>query len=222
MVEQTNPNSIVGNLQLVFLGPPGSGKGTQARLLAAEYGFRHISTGVILRGEIKAGTPIGREAKKYIEGGRLAPDHVVRILAENAIKAENNKRYILDGYPRTVQQAIWLSEFMNSQKSSLTAVINFEINSEEVVSRLSQRRIHSVTGENFHLSNKPPPEEQAEFIITRPDDQPSAIRKRLKIYDQQTRPLVDFYSSKNLLVPVSASGSFSDVTAEIRRVLHLP
>jgi len=221
MGEQTRPDIALRDHQIIFLGPPGSGKGTQARLLAAEYGFRHISTGVILRGEIKSGTLVGNEAKQYIERGQLAPDHVVRSLAENAIRAENSKRFILDGYPRTIQQARWLRDFMDSQETSLTAVINFKINNEEIVSRLSQRRIHSQTGENFHLSKKPPPEEQLEFIITRPDDEPEAIRKRLKVYDQQTRPLVEYYGSQNLLLSVSALGSFSDVSMDIRKLLHL-
>ena len=222
MRAQTTPETAEGDRQLVFLGPPGSGKGTQARLLAARYGWRHISTGAILRKEIKAGTPLGCEAVSYIEDGQLVPDEVVRTLAEQAIQAENYAGFILDGYPRTIQQALWLNEFMASQQVSLTSVINFVIENEEVVLRLSQRRIHSLTGENFHLINKPPPKEQSKFIIVRPDDQPDAIRKRLKVYDQQTHPLVEYYRGQNILLPVSALGSFSEVNEEIHRLLKLP
>ncbi len=222
MEVKTAPDNAAGDRQLVFLGPPGSGKGTQARLLAAKYGWKHISTGAILRREIRAGTPLGSEAGKYIDDGQLVPDEVVRILAENAIQEEDNTGFILDGYPRTIQQALWLREFMASRKVPLNAVINLVIDNEDVVFRLSQRRIHSLTGENFHLSNKPPPKEQSEFIITRPDDQPDAIRRRLNVYDEQTRPLVEYYSRQDVLVPVSALGSFSEVSSEIQRLLNLP
>ena len=222
MEVKTAPDNAAGDRQLVFLGPPGSGKGTQARLLAAKYGWKHISTGAILRREIRAGTPLGSEAGKYIDDGQLVPDEVVRILAENAIREEDNTGFILDGYPRTIQQALWLREFMASRKVPLNAVINLVIDNEDVVFRLSQRRIHSLTGENFHLSNKPPPQEQSEFIVTRPDDQPDAIRRRLNVYDEQTRPLVEYYSRQDVLVPVSALGSFSEVSSEIQRLLKLP
>ncbi|MCY4172373.1 MAG: adenylate kinase [Bacteroidetes bacterium] len=208
--------------RLVFLGPPGSGKGTQARLLASRFGMKHISTGAILRGEIDAGTCLGIEAKKYIENGQLVPDHLVRSLAENAIKSEDCKGFILDGYPRTIQQALWLCEFMDAEAESLTAVINLTISNEDVVSRLSQRRINSCTGENFHLSNKPPPQEQSKFIVIRSDDQPDAIRQRLKIYHELTHPLVEYYSKKKLLIAVDALGSFGAVNSEICRVLNFP
>ncbi len=210
------------DFRLIFLGPPGSGKGTQARLLASRFGLKHISTGAILRGEIQSGTQLGSEAEKYIENGQLVPDHLVRSLAENAIKSQDCKRFILDGYPRTIQQALWLCEFMEVQGVSMTAVINLVIENEDVVSRLSQRRIHSSTGENFHLSNKPPPEEQSKFIITRSDDQPDAIRRRLKIYHELTHPLVEYYLTRGLLIHVNALGSFNEVNSEICQALKLP
>jgi len=209
------------DFQLIFLGPPGSGKGTQARLLSSRFNLKHISTGVILRGEIQSGTRLGVEAEKYIENGQLVPDHLVRSLAENAIKSEDCTGFILDGYPRTIQQALWLCEFMDFQGVSITAVINLVIDSEHVVSRLSQRRINSSTGENFHLSNKPPPQEQSKFIVMRSDDQPDAIRRRLKIYHELTHPLVEYYATKSLLVDVDALGTFNEVNTEICRVLKL-
>jgi len=210
-----------GAHRIVFLGPPGSGKGTQARLLSSQFDLKHISTGAILRSEIQSGTLLGLEAKDYIENGQLAPDHLVRALAEKAMMSHNSQRFILDGYPRTVQQALWLCEFMDSLNISLSAAVNFVIDREDVVARLSQRRINSKTGENFHLSDKPPPQDQSEYIITRKDDQPDAIRKRLNIYHQLTHPLVEYYSTKKLLVPVNAKGSFSDVNSQICRLLKL-
>ena len=208
--------------RIVFLGPPGAGKGTQARLLSANYGLAHISTGVILRQEMDAETSLGREAKKYIENGHLTPDELVRELAEDAMMEVQCRNFILDGYPRTLRQAQWLQDFLHSQGASLTATLNLVIDDEDVVSRLSQRRIHSRTGENFHLSHKPPPEEESEFIISRPDDQPEAIRKRLKIYDQRTRPLIEYYRLKNLLLTVHALGSFHEVRSQICSLLQLP
>ena len=222
MGKRKNPDIVEADHRLVFLGPPGSGKGTQARLLATKRGLSHISTGVILRTEIKAETPIGTEARKYIVTGRLVPDEMIRSLAEDAIKAANFRGFILDGYPRTIQQAQWLHEFLDAQDVSLTAVIQLVLDDEDVVSRLSQRRIHSLTGENFHLSNKPPPEEEAEFIVSRPDDQPDAIRKRLKVYYRETHPLIEYYDSRGLLLPVQALGSFSEVHAQIRSTLQMP
>ena len=210
-----------GAHRIVFLGPPGSGKGTQARLLASQFGLKHISTGAILRSEIQSGTALGLEAQDYIENGQLAPDRLVQTLAEKAMETHDCQQFILDGYPRTVQQAIWLCEFMDSHSISLSAAVNFVIDRDDVVARLSQRRINSRTGENFHLSDKPPPEDQSEYIITRKDDQPDAIRKRLKIYHELTHPLVDYYSTKKLLIPVDATGSFAEVNSQICNLLKL-
>lgn len=207
--------------RIVFLGPPGSGKGTQARLLSANHGLTHISTGVILRREINAGTPLGLEAKKYIENGGLTPDELVRALAEKAMTEINCRDFVLDGYPRTLRQAHWLQDFLDSRGISLTAALNLVIDDEDVVLRLSQRRIHRRTGENFHLSHKPPPEEELEYIISRPDDHPDAIRKRLKVYDQHTRPLVEYYRSQDLLLTVHALGSFREVRSQVCKLLQL-
>ncbi|MCY4001168.1 MAG: adenylate kinase [Bacteroidetes bacterium] len=210
-----------GAHRIVFLGPPGSGKGTQARLLMSQFGLEHISTGAMLRSEIESGTPLGLQAQGYIENGQLAPDQLVRTLAEKALKTHDCQQFILDGYPRTVQQAIWLCEFMDSRSITISAAVNFIIDREEVVARLSQRRINYRTGENFHLSDKPPPQDQSEYIITRKDDQPDAIRKRLNIYHERTHPLVDYYSDKKLLVPVDAKASFTEVNEQICNLLKL-
>ena len=142
-------------MRIALFGPPGAGKGTQARLLVERYRLRHISTGVIIRAAMKAETPAGLEAKKYVNQGQLVPDAVVRKLAEDAIAAQGYDDFVLDGYPRTVQQAQWLTAFLAAHGRSLDAVIFFVLADDGIVDRLSKRRVHAETGENYHLDHKP-------------------------------------------------------------------
>ena len=207
-------------MRIALFGPPGAGKGTQAKLLADRHGLCHISTGNILRAAIKAGTSVGLEAKTYIDAGHLVPDKIVRKLAEEAINAEDCHQYILDGYPRTVRQAEWLTTFLETRNTPLCAVIFFVLPIEVIIDRLSKRRVHLETGENYHLDHKPPPATiDPSLIIQRPDDQPEAIRKRILVYKDETQPVEAYYRRQGALVEVDAVGDFEAISDRIVDVL---
>ncbi len=208
-------------MRIVLFGPPGAGKGTQAALLHERRGLRHISTGVIIRRAMKEETPLGREARAFVEAGELVPDHVVRLLAEEAIAQAGRDGFVLDGYPRTVRQAEWLAEFLDAAAAPLDAVVSLRVPDDVIVDRLSKRRVHRETGENFHLDHKPPPAglEQA-LIVQRPDDRPESVRKRLEVYAEETAPVLEFYRARGELKPVDGVGDFEDVYDRIEGVLE--
>ncbi len=207
-------------MRIALFGPPGAGKGTQARLLVERYRLRHISTGVIIRAAMKAETPAGLEAKKYVNQGQLVPDAVVRKLAEDAIAAQGYDDFVLDGYPRTVQQAQWLTAFLAAHGRSLDAVIFFVLADDGIVDRLSKRRVHAETGENYHLDHKPPPPGvEPALIIQRLDDQPEAIQKRIQVYKEETQPVEVYYRHQGGLVEIDAVGNFEAVYQRIEAVL---
>ena len=224
-------------MRLLLFGPPGAGKGTQARKLVDRYNLTQIATGNIIRAAMKNDTPVGREAKSYVEQGELVPDDVVRKLAEGAIADAGYDDFILDGYPRTLQQATWLTTFLSEHDASLQAVLSLEVDDEEIVDRLSKRRVHAETGENYHLDVNPPPADvNEELIIQRPDDQPElpervaerggpddqpeTVRNRLSVYREQTEPLKSYYKERDLLVPVDGTGSPDDVHERIADTLN--
>ena len=181
-------------MRILMFGPPGAGKGTQAKMLVDRFNLHHISTGNMLREVIKAGTEFGRIAKQYIDQGRLVPNDMIRVLAEEAITEANLDQFILDGYPRTVEQAEWLAGFMEEHDIDLSVIASLKVPDEVIVDRLSKRRVHKITGENYHLDYKPPPPDvDPELIEQRPDDRAEAVRRRLRIYHNQTKPVEDFY-----------------------------
>lgn len=207
-------------MRLLLFGPPGAGKGTQARKLVDRYDLTQIATGNIIRAAMKNDTPVGREAKSYVEEGELVPDEVVRKLAENAIAEEDCEDFILDGYPRTIQQATWLTTFLSEHDAPLQAVLSLEVDDEEIVDRLSKRRVHAETGENYHLDVNPPPDDVDEdLIVQRPDDQPDTVRNRLSVYREQTEPLKSYYRERDLLVPVDGTGTPDEVHQRIADML---
>lgn len=207
-------------MRLIIFGPPGAGKGTQARLLDERRGITQISTGDILREAMNEGTPLGKKAKSYVEAGELVPDELVRKLAEQAIAEQDYDDYLLDGYPRTRQQAEWLTEFLEEHETPLDAVIRLEVPDEVLVRRLSRRRVHAETGETYHLDHDPPPDDvDPDLIVQRSDDEPETVRNRLEVYRDETEPLAAYYEERGALVSVDGVGDIEEVFQRIEQVL---
>lgn len=207
-------------MRIVFFGPPGAGKGTQAKLLAERHDLAHISTGRLLRKAIRAKTPTGLEAKAYIDGGQLVPGCLVRALAEEAVAEAYFDRFILDGYPRTVEQARWLMTFLEAYKAPLDAVVNLQVPAEALVVRLSGRRVNKATGENYHVEHNPPPADvDPALIVQRPDDRPAAIRRRLQVYRDETCPVLSYFQRFNLVRDVDSNAPISKVASRMEAML---
>ncbi|GAB6091122.1 adenylate kinase [Spirochaeta dissipatitropha] len=193
-------------MRLMFLGPPGAGKGTMAGKLAQELKIVHISTGDIFRAAIRNETELGKKVKGILAAGDLVPDELTIALVEERLQEPDTKNgYILDGFPRTIAQADALSGF-----ADLDAVINFTINDEEVVRRLSGRRVAPGSGRIYHIEFDPPKvegkdDETGEDLVTREDDQKEAILHRLEVYRKKTQPLIDYYREKKSLQNLDAS-----------------
>ena len=207
-------------MRLIIFGPPGAGKGTQAGLLEDRRGITQISTGDIFREAMSKETPLGKKAKSYVEAGELVPDELVRKLAEQAIADEGYDDFVLDGYPRTRQQAEWLTEFFEEHQTPLDLVLSMEVPDEVIVRRLSRRRVHEETGETYHLDHDPPPDGvDPELVVQRSDDKPETIRNRLSVYRDETAPLASYYEERGVLVSVDAVGDIEEVYQRIVQVL---
>ena len=207
-------------MRLVLFGPPGAGKGTQARLLQERYGLHHISTGDLLREAMASDSPLGREVREYVESGRLVPDEVVNRLVMEALERIGVDQFVLDGYPRTISQAETLDAFLEGFKKPLQLVISLEVRDEVIVARLSRRRVNKLTGENYHLDfNPPPPDLDPSLIIQRPDDKPEVIKKRLEEYRKRTEPLKIYYKKKGILREINGEGTVEEVFQRIASLL---
>ena len=208
-------------MNIVLLGPPGAGKGTVAALLKKELGVPHISTGDIFRENIKNGTELGRKVESIMASGALVPDDVtVELVRDRLSKADAADGYILDGFPRTIAQAEALSSF-----ADIDAAVCFVLSEEEIVKRLSGRRICKSTGRIYHIVSNPPKvegidDETGEPLIQRDDDKPEAIRHRLEVYEASTAPLISEYEGKGMLRNIDASASPEDVLASILKALR--
>lgn len=208
-------------MRVVLLGPPGAGKGTQAGVIASTYGIPHISTGDIFRANLRDETPIGLEAKAFMDAGELVPDDVVIRMVDGRL-AETDARngFLLDGFPRTTPQAEALESLLSDRGTPLDVVLLFEVDEDVLVERLTGRRVHAPTGDIYHLSFNPPPDDiPADELVQRDDDTEEVVRHRLKIYTDETEPLVGFYRQRGLLRTVEAEGEMSDVTARLLAVL---
>lgn len=208
-------------MRIVFLGPPGAGKGTQAVALAAAKGVPHISTGDILRTAIARQTPTGLEAKGYMDKGDFVPFEIVlRMVRDRLQEPDAQKGWLLDGFPRNLEQGKAFEELLAELEQTLQKVIYFELTDEEVVRRLGGRRVCETCGDIFHLESSPPPApevcEKGEcVIIQRTDDSEEAIRNRLRVYADETDPLVQHYRSHDALTPIDASLPIEEVAKAV-------
>ena len=212
-------------MNIILLGPPGAGKGTQAKMLVDRYGIPQISTGDILRANLKAQTDLGLEAKKYMDAGKLVPDEVVIGITENRIKEDDcQKGYMLDGFPRTVAQAEALDEMLSKVDSGIDHVISIEVPNDELMGRLTGRRTCRACGQGFHVMFDPPKVEGvcdkcSGELYQRDDDNEETVGNRLKVYSDQTQPLIDYYRDKGLLRPIDGVGEIREIFDRITKVL---
>jgi adenylate kinase len=208
-------------MKLIFLGPPGAGKGTMAVRLADHLGIPHISTGDIFRYNIKNETDLGKQVKAILDSGELVPDELTINLVKDRLQHDDTKKgFILDGFPRTIPQAEALSEF-----TRIDAAINFSLADEEIVKRLSGRRVHPGSGRTYHVIFSPPKvkgkdDVTGEDLVIRPDDEEDAIRNRLEVYKRQTQPLIEFYEKRDLLTTIDASPKPDQVFEELTSVIE--
>lgn len=212
-------------MQLVFLGAPGVGKGTQADKVAVQYGVMKISTGDLLREAVRNQTKLGLEAKGYMDQGRLVPDSVViGLVRDKLTDPRYTKGFILDGFPRTVPQAEALGKVLDEQGIRLNRVINFRVTREDVVRRLSGRRSCPKCQATYHVEWAPSKrgdlcDRCGEVLIQRSDDRRDAIETRLRVYEEQTAPLISFYEKKNLLSHLDGAGAVESVYQNLTKVL---
>ncbi len=207
-------------MRLILLGPPGAGKGTQAATVAAAHGIPHISTGDIFRANLRDETPIGVEAKQYMDAGELVPDDVViRMVADRLTADDTDDGFLFDGFPRTIEQAEALEAVLDQAATPLDVVVNFEIDHEDLVERLTGRR-SCPDGHVYHVTANPPEVEgvcdvDGKELFQRDDDIEEVVRNRMDVYREQTEPLVAFYDERDLLVAIDAVGKVDEVTARV-------
>ena len=212
-------------MKIVMLGAPGAGKGTQAKMIAEKYTIPHISTGDIFRANIKEGTPLGLEAKSYMDQGKLVPDELtVKILLDRVAKDDCKNGYVLDGFPRTIPQANVLKEALAKQNDKIDFAINVDVPDENIVRRMSGRRACVTCGATYHIEHVPPKKEGicdkcGSNLILRDDDKPETVLNRLKIYHEQTQPLIDFYNNEGILKEVDGTIDVKDVFENITKIL---
>jgi adenylate kinase len=207
---------------VAFLGPPGAGKGTQARDLARQWAVPHIATGDMLREEAAAGTPLGIEAKRYMDKGALVPDDVIiGMIAERLRKPDARQGFLLDGFPRTLAQAEGLERLLKDLGQPLERVVYFDVPEQELVRRLTGRRVCRACGHSFHIVSNPPRREGVcdacgGELYQRADDSETTVRNRLNVYARQTAPLLDWYTGKGLLATVDGEGAIADIAGRVQ------
>lgn len=212
-------------MKIIMLGAPGAGKGTQAKMIAEKYQIPHISTGDIFRANIKNGTELGKEAKKYMDQGLLVPDELtVKILLDRVAQPDCENGYVLDGFPRTIPQAQVLDDALTGMGDAIDYAINVDVPDENIVKRMSGRRACLSCGATYHIEHVPPKQEGicdvcGQPLVLRDDDKPETVLNRLKVYHDQTQPLIEFYSAKGVLRTVDGTVDMKDVFAAITAIL---
>ena len=213
-------------MHLILLGPPGAGKGTQAKLLAERYHAVHISTGDIFRAAIKDGTALGLKAKSFLDSGGLVPDEIViGIVTDRLSRGDCREGFLLDGFPRTLPQADALDHYLKEQGRPLTVVLDLEVPSDLLLRRLTGRRICRHCGTPYHMETKPPVHPgrcdqcQGE-VYQRDDDKPETVAERLRVYAEQTQPLIEYYGQQGALIAINATGSIKEVDFLVEQALE--
>ena len=213
-------------MNLLLFGPPGAGKGTQAKKIQNEYDIPHISTGDIFREAILKGTPLGEQVRHYIEKGELVPDSLVNELVKERLQEKDVKKgFILDGYPRTIEQAKFLDEILEEKGKELSAVIFLDISEDESVKRITSRRICPNCGKVYNLITMPPKQNNkcdvcGTELIQRDDDKEEVVRHRYNVYMKQTLPIIEFYRKRNLLFTIDGTQPVEIVTKELFNILE--
>ena len=212
-------------MKVIMLGAPGAGKGTQAKKIAARYNIPHIATGDIFRMNIKQGTELGKKAKTYMDQGLLVPDElVVDIVVDRLKKEDCANGYVLDGFPRTIPQAEAHTEILKGIEKKLDCVLEFNVPDENIIKRMSGRRVCINCGASYHLEYNPPKTPNVcdacgHDVVLRYDDAPETVKKRLEIYHEQTQPLIDFYSGTGILKTIDGTLEIEEVFQNIVNVL---
>lgn len=213
-------------MKIIMLGAPGAGKGTQAKKMAAKYGIPHISTGDIFRANIKNGTELGQKAKVYMDQGLLVPDElVVDLIIDRFKEPDCDKGYVLDGFPRTIPQAQALDEALAKKGDAVEFAVDVDCPDENIIRRMSGRRACVNCGATYHVVNIPPKKEGicdicGGGLILRDDDKPETVEKRLKVYHEQTQPLIDYYKGKGILKSVDGTKDPDSTFEEIIKIIE--
>lgn len=212
-------------MKIIMLGAPGAGKGTQAKMIAEKYSVPHISTGDIFRANIKNGTELGMEAKKYMDQGLLVPDELtVRILLDRVAQDDCKNGYVLDGFPRTIPQAEVLDHALTELGDKIDYAVNVDVPDENIIRRMSGRRACLTCGATYHIEHIPPKKEGVcdacgSELVLRDDDKAETVKNRLDVYHKQTQPLIDFYTEKGVLKTVDGTLPMNEVFAAITAIL---
>ena len=209
----------------MLIGPPGGGKGTQAKFIEESLSIPQISTGDMLRENVKNGTPLGKEAKEFMNNGELVPDNVIlNMMKKRLLEDDCANGYILDGFPRTIPQAEGLTSLLSDIDQELDLVVLLDLKDDIIVQRMGGRRVHPDSGRVYHIEYNPPKVDNkdditGEDLIIRPDDQEATVRTRLNVYHEQTAPLISYYDEKSILNKINAEGNIETIKTRVKEVI---
>ena len=213
-------------MKIIMLGAPGAGKGTQAQMIAEKFNIPHISTGDIFRANIKNGTELGKKAKEFMDKGQLVPDELtVELLLDRVANDDCKNGYVLDGFPRTIPQADVLDSELTKLGDKVDFAVNVDVPDENIVRRMSGRRACLKCGATYHIEHIPPKKEGicdtcGSELVQRDDDKPETVQNRLKVYHEQTQPLIEYYDKKNILKNVDGTKDMQEVFTDIVNILN--